>query len=118
MTGFHLLDGRLACDGVALADIAAATGTPVFVYSAASIRDAFNRLDDAFAAYPHTIHYALKANSTLAVARLARHLGAHADANSGGEIEVALRAGFEPSDIVFTGQGHQRGVGGRGGPHR
>lgn len=108
MTGFHRLDSQLACDGVALADIAAAVGTPVFVYSAQSIRDAFNRLDDAFATYPHTIHYALKANSTLAVARLIRHLGAHADANSGGEIEVALRAGFEPSDIVFTGVGKTR----------
>jgi len=54
---------------------------------------------------PHAVHYALKANSTLAVVRLARALGARADANSGGEIEVALRAGFLPGDIVFTGVG-------------
>lgn len=98
-------NGSLACDGAALAQIAADTGTPVFVYSAAAMREAFVRLDDAFAAYPHTIHYALKANSTLAVVRLLRHLGAHADANSGGEIDVALRAGFEPGEIVFTGVG-------------
>ncbi len=101
-------NGSLACDGVALAQIAADTGTPVFVYSAAAMREAFVRLDDAFAACPHTIHYALKANSTLAVVRLLRHLGAHADANSGGEIDVALRAGFEPGEIVFTGVGKTR----------
>ncbi|MEO6239010.1 MAG: diaminopimelate decarboxylase, partial [Vicinamibacterales bacterium] len=51
------------------------------------------------------IHYALKANSTLAITRLLRALGSSADANSGGEIDVALRAGFIPSQIVFTGVG-------------
>jgi diaminopimelate decarboxylase len=51
------------------------------------------------------LHYALKANSTLAIARLLRGLGAGADANSGGEIDVALRAGFIPEQIVFTGVG-------------
>ena len=55
--------------------------------------------------YPHAIHYALKANSTLAIARLLRSLGSSADANSGGEIDVALRAGFIPPQIVFTGVG-------------
>jgi len=54
---------------------------------------------------PHALHYALKANSTLAIARLLRELGSGADANSVGEIEVALRAGFDPSRIVFTGVG-------------
>ena len=48
-------------------------------------------------AYPHALHYALKANSTLAIARLLRSLGSGADANSGGEIDVALRAGFIPA---------------------
>ena len=62
-------------------------------------------MDQAFASYPHAIHYALKANSTLGVARLLRGLGAAADANSGGEIDVALRAGFIPPQIVFTGVG-------------
>ncbi|MEW5981970.1 MAG: diaminopimelate decarboxylase [Acidobacteriota bacterium] len=108
MTGFAFVGGRLTCDGLDVADIAAATGTPFFIYSAGRIRDAFNQLDDAFASYPHAIHYALKANSTLAIVRLVRHLGAHADANSLGEIDVALRAGFEPSEIVFTGVGKTR----------
>jgi diaminopimelate decarboxylase len=85
--------------------IARETGTPVFVYSAPAIRARYQELDAAFAAHPHAIHYALKANSTLAIVRLLRELGAHADANSAGEIEVALRAGFEPGQIVFTGVG-------------
>ena len=55
--------------------------------------------------HPHAVHYALKANSTLAIARLLRGLGSRADANSGGEIDVALRAGFIPEQIVFTGVG-------------
>jgi diaminopimelate decarboxylase len=95
----------LSCDGVPLADIAAIIGTPSYVYSAASIRSAWRRFDAAFAGVPHTIHYALKANSTLALLRLLRGLGSGADANSWGEIEVALRAGFIPEQLVFTGVG-------------
>lgn len=98
----------LACDGVPLAAIATDVGTPVFVYSAQAIRDAYGGIDRAFAGYPHAIHYALKANSTLALLRLLRSLGSRADANSGGEILVAFRAGFAPGDIVFTGVGKTR----------
>ena len=105
MSDFTRINGALACEGVRLADIAAAEGTPVYVYSAATIRNRFRAIDDAFASHPHALHYALKANSTLAVARLLRSLGAQADANSGGEIDVALRAGFIPPEIVFTGVG-------------
>ena len=88
-----------------LAAIAAAEGTPVYIYSAAALRDRYRAIDEAFGGYPHAIHYALKANSTLAVARLLRELGSAADANSIWEIEVARRAGFQPPDIVFTGVG-------------
>jgi len=95
----------LACDGVSLASIAAAEGTPIYVYSARTLRDRYREIDGAFAGYPHALHYALKANSTLAIARLLRELGSAVDANSVWEIEVARRAGFEPSQIVFTGVG-------------
>jgi diaminopimelate decarboxylase len=88
-----------------LPSIADAVGTPAYVYDAGRIREAYGRLDGALARWPHAIHYALKANSTLALARLLRGLGSGADANSVGEIEVALRAGFEPGQIVFTGVG-------------
>jgi len=105
VTGFQREAAALACDGVALDRIAAEHGTPLYVYSAATIAERYRAIDAAFAECPHAIHYALKANSTLAIARLLRTLGANADANSGGEIDVALRAGFIPSQIVFTGVG-------------
>src|ERR671912_378126 len=104
-TGFHRQGGTLVCDEVPLRDIAAAEGTPLYVYSASIITERYRAIVDAFASYPHSLHYALKANSTLAIARLLRSLGAGADANSGGEIDVALRAGFIPAQLVFTGVG-------------
>lgn len=107
-SGFQYDQRTLACDGVAIPAIAAEVGTPCYIYSAALIRESYHAFDRAFAPYPHALHYALKANSTLAIARLLRSLGAAADANSGGEIDVALRAGFTPADIVFTGVGKTR----------
>ena len=104
MSGF-VIGSTVACDGVPLDAIAAGAGTPCYVYSAALLRERYAALDGAFGEYPHRIHYALKANSTLALARLLRSCGSGVDANSGGEIEVALRAGFQPRDIVFTGVG-------------
>jgi diaminopimelate decarboxylase len=98
----------LHCDQVSVASIVERVGTPVYVYSGRAVRESYREIDDAFAGYPHAIHYALKANSTLALVRLLRSLGSRADANSGGEIHVALRAGFEPRDIVFTGVGKTR----------
>lgn len=85
--------------------IASEFGTPTYVYDAGMIRARCRALADACGAYPHAMHYAIKANATLAIVRLMRECGARADANSGGEIEVALRAGFTPSEIVFTGVG-------------
>jgi diaminopimelate decarboxylase len=108
MIGFYRQRAALVCDGVLLSGIAAAEGTPLYVYSAETIASRYREVDDAFASYPHAIHYALKANSTLAIARLIRSLGSGADANSGGEIDIALRAGFIPAQIVFTGVGKTR----------
>jgi diaminopimelate decarboxylase len=105
VTGFHRDGAALVCDGVPLDAIAAAEGTPLYVYSAATIASRYRAIDDAFAGHPHAIHYALKANSTLAIARLLRGLGSNADANSAAEIVVAIRAGFTPQQIVFTGVG-------------
>ena len=102
---FSRQQGSLVCDGASLSDLAAAHGTPLYVYSASTITSRYRAADDAFASYPHAMHYALKANSTLAIVRLLRALGSKVDANSGGEIDVALRAGFIPPEIVFTGVG-------------
>lgn len=102
---FQPSDHGLTCDGVSVRSIVERVGTPAYIYSARAIREAYRAIDEAFESYPHAIHYALKANSTLAIARLLRALGSRADANSGGEIEVAVRAGFAPREIVFTGVG-------------
>ena len=96
---------RWACDGVALAAIAREVGTPCYVYSAALIRARYRALTAALSGCRHSVHYALKANSTLGLVRLIQGLGASADCNSVGEIEVALKAGFLPHQIVFTGVG-------------
>ena len=85
VTGFHRQDGALLCDGAPIAELAERHGTPLYVYSGATIVARYRAVDDAFRSYPHAIHYALKANSTLAIARLLRSLGACADANSGGK---------------------------------
>ncbi|MDA1092844.1 MAG: diaminopimelate decarboxylase [Acidobacteria bacterium] len=105
MHAFRPNGHELTCDGVGLAGIAASVGTPTYVYSAATLRERIATLHAGFGDYPHALHYALKANSNLAVVRVIRAAGGLVDANSGGEIEVALRAGYEPSDIVFTGVG-------------
>jgi diaminopimelate decarboxylase len=103
VTAFARRNRVLECDGVPLSEIAAAHGTPLYVYSASTIAARYRAVDAAFDGYPHALHYALKANSTLAIVRLLRSLGSRIDANSGGEIDVALRAGFIPPEIVFTG---------------
>jgi diaminopimelate decarboxylase len=105
MVGFYRRQTALTCDGVDLEAIARATGTPVYVYSAAVIRQQVTAFREAFAGRTARLHYALKANSNLAVTRLIRALGCGADANSAGEIDVALAAGFSPDQIVFTGVG-------------
>ena len=90
---------------VPLGTIAESVGTPVYAYNVEVIRDRYRRLDAAFAAVPHHIHYAAKANSTLAVLRLFRDLGAGADIVSAGELARCLTAGFSPERIVFSGVG-------------
>ncbi len=59
MTAHPPSESALACDGVPLAAIAGAAGTPVYVYSAAAIRARYRAIDAAFAGYPHAVHYAL-----------------------------------------------------------
>ena len=105
MSGFSFGNNGGKCDGVDLSSIVHAEGSPLYVYSGALIEERYRALDGAFGAYPHRIHYALKANSTLELVRSVHDLGGGFDANSGAEIDVALRANADPSDIVFTGVG-------------
>jgi diaminopimelate decarboxylase len=79
--------------------------TPLYVYSRERIEEAYRAYDLAFAPVPHRVCYALKANSSLALLKVFESLGAGADIVSGGELKQALRAGFLPADIVFSGVG-------------
>jgi len=103
--GYARRDGELCAEGVPLERIAAAVGTPVYVYSWQSVREQYTRIDRALAGVDHRICYAVKANSNLAIlARLAQ-LGAGFDIVSGGELERVLRAGGEAKRVVFSGVG-------------
>ena len=107
-SGFHRRDGELVCDDVSLTSIAATVGTPTYVYSAGEIRAAYARLAQALAGLPVHIHYAMKANSNLAVLSVVRECGAGVDVVSAGELHRARLAGFAGSDIVFAGVGKTR----------
>ena len=105
--GFTFQDGVLHCDAVPAPVIAAAAGTPTYVYSAGMVRRQYRRLDAAFARVPHRIHYSVKANSNLAILRLLQAEGAGVDIVSGGELYRAREAGFQGADVVFSGVGKQ-----------
>ncbi|MBK6488732.1 MAG: diaminopimelate decarboxylase [Gemmatimonadetes bacterium] len=105
MLPFARVGGTLQCEGVPLDRIAEAVGTPAYVYSSASIRAQYERLDAALAPVPHRIHYACKANSSLGLLALVRSLGGRIDVVSGGELFRARQAGFPAEDIIFGGVG-------------
>jgi diaminopimelate decarboxylase len=101
--------GVLHCDGVSLAEIAEAHGTPAYVYSALVIERAYREIEAALAFTPHVVAYAVKANANLAVLRTLAKLGSGADIVSGGELARAIKAGVDPSRIVYSGVGKTRG---------
>ncbi len=100
----HAMDGLLL-DGVPLNAIADELGTPVWVYSANTMRTRLARLTAALAGLNCHIHYAVKANDHLATLRLMHQGGAGADVVSGGELQRARAAGIPASHIVFSGVG-------------
>ena len=113
MNHFELRDGELACEDVPLSRIAAAVGTPVYVYSSATLERHYRVLLDALTAEglrgegggDPLIAFAVKANSNVAVLKTLAQLGAGADTVSEGEIRRALAAGIPPERIVFSGVG-------------
>ncbi|RKY26083.1 MAG: diaminopimelate decarboxylase [Planctomycetota bacterium] len=102
---FEYRDGTLYCEGVKVRDIAAEVGTPVYIYSRATIEHHYRRVEEAFSATRPLICYSVKANGNLAVLRLLKGLGAGFDVVSGGELYRALKAGADPRKIVFAGVG-------------
>jgi diaminopimelate decarboxylase len=108
MNHFELRDGELACEAVPLARIAEAVGTPVYVYSSATLARHFQVFRDAVRGLGRPeplIAYAVKANSNLSVLKVLGDLGAGADTVSEGEIRRALAAGIPAERIIFSGVG-------------
>ena len=105
MDHFTYRNDRLFAESVPLSTVAEQVGTPCYVYSRAMIEQQWRAFDDAFEDRDHLLCYAVKANSNLGVLSLLARLGSGFDIVSGGELERVLRAGGDPSKVVFSGVG-------------
>ena len=105
MHHFQYKDGQLQAEEVPLATIAAEVGTPVYVYSRATLLRHFHAFDSAFKGLDHLVCFSVKTNSNLAVLKLFGDLGAGADVVSGGELFRALEAGIPAERVCFSGVG-------------
>ncbi len=102
---FTYKNNKLFCEDVSLENIAAETGTPVYVYSKKFFTDRYKEFSEAFESIPHKIFYASKANYNINIIKLFNNLGAGIDVNSAGEFYRALKAGVSPKDMLLTGVG-------------
>ncbi|MCV2403705.1 diaminopimelate decarboxylase [Marinomonas sp. C2222] len=107
MDFFNYSDQTLNAENVALSDIAQQYGTPCYVYSRAAFESHYNAYADAFASHPTLICYAVKASSNIAILNVLARLGSGFDIVSVGELERVLRAGGDPSKVMFSGLGKQ-----------
>ncbi|GBE09928.1 diaminopimelate decarboxylase [bacterium BMS3Bbin12] len=105
MDHFQYRAGRLFAEKVDLEAVAAAHGTPCYVYSRATLERHWHAFDDALAPHPHLICYAVKANANLAVLDVLARLGSGFDIVSAGELERVLHVGGDARKIVFSGVG-------------
>ena len=105
MDHFNYKDNALYCEDVAISTLAETYGTPLYVYSRATLERHWHAFDAALAGRDHLVCYAVKANSNLAVLNVLARLGSGFDIVSGGELQRVLRAGGDPSKIVFSGVG-------------
>jgi diaminopimelate decarboxylase len=102
---FQYKKGELYAEDVPVRELVAKFGTPLYIYSAATLEKHFNAYNEAFDGKPHIICFALKANSNSAVISLFAKHGSGADVVSGGELFRALKAGVPPKKIVYAGVG-------------
>ena len=105
MHHFHYKGNELHAEDVSVKEIVAKVGSPVYIYSRATLERHFKAMDEAFAELPHTICFSVKANSNLAVLKTFINLGGGVDIVSGGELFRALKAGVEPRKVVYSGVG-------------
>lgn len=105
MDDFRYQDGRLFCEDVPVEEVAAAVGTPFYIYSRNTLSRHFRVFNEAFEGIPHIVCFAMKANSNISVVKTFADQGGGADVVSGGELFRALRAGVPPERIVYAGVG-------------
>ncbi|MFQ3248428.1 diaminopimelate decarboxylase [Glaciecola sp.] len=105
MDFFTYKDNQLFAEDVAVADIAKAHGTPVYIYSRATIERHWHAFNNAVAKHDHLVCYAVKANSNLGVLSVLAKLGSGFDIVSKGELCRVIEAGGEPTKVVFSGVG-------------
>jgi len=105
MDYFNYTDGRLMAEDNDVSKLAQQYGTPLYIYSRATLERHWHAFDDAFGVQDHLICYAVKANSNLGVLNLLARLGSGFDIVSIGELERVLAAGGSPKNIVFSGVG-------------
>lgn len=98
-------DGQLWAEGVALSQLAQQYGTPLYVYSRATLERHWKAFDQSVENHPHLVCYAVKANSNLGVLNVLARLGSGFDIVSGGELERVIAAGGDPRKVVFSGVG-------------
>lgn len=104
MRDFESKDGKMIFGGMNIEEIAGRFGTPCYVNDEQRIRENYRNLHNAFNRYMDTtIHYACKANTSLAVLRILEQEGSGIDAVSIGEVKTCLKAGFTPDRIMYTG---------------
>lgn len=105
MHHFHYLNGELCCENVPLSAICDEVGTPTFVYSRRTLERHFRVFQEPFSSVDHIICYSMKACSNLAILKVFANQGSGVDIVSGGELYRALKAGVDPSRIVYSGVG-------------
>jgi diaminopimelate decarboxylase len=105
MHHFHYVNDELYCENVSISRICRELGTPIFVYSRQTLERHFKIFQEPFKSADHLICYSMKACSNLTVLRVFGNLGAGVDIVSGGELYRALRAGIDPSRVVYSGVG-------------
>ena len=107
MDHFNYRGGTLYCEDVAISELVEQYGSPLYVYSRATLERHWHAFNNALEGHDHLVCYAVKANSNLAVLNLLARLGSGFDIVSVGELQRVLRAGGKPENIVFSGVGKQ-----------
>ena len=105
MHDFSFKRGKLYCENVSVASLVKQHGSPLFVYSHATLTRNFQQLDEALAPLDHTVCFAAKANSNLGVLRTLAKAGSGFDLVSGGELQRIIAAGGDPAKCIFAGVG-------------